>query len=103
MFFVVIEKSIFFLLSIVFNGLVIQGGSRGTNLLISFGMKFDIMFKKVSVNVLTCQLGLVLMLRCGCHAKLAMLLLTAAEFALLKCQIFLSNGKGGGILKFTLQ
>ena len=40
----------------VFNGLVIQGGSRGTNLLISFGMKFVIMLKKISASVLTCQL-----------------------------------------------
>ena len=31
-----------------------------------------------------------------------MLLLTAAVFALLKCQIFLSKGNGGGILKLTL-
>ena len=32
-----------------------------------------------------------------------MLLLMAAVFALLKCQIVLSNGGEGGILKFTLQ
>ena len=32
-----------------------------------------------------------------------MLLLTAALFALLKFQIVLSNGVGGGILKLTLQ
>ena len=44
-------------MSIVFKGCVIQGGSRGTNLLVSFGMKFDIMFKKVSVNVLTVGIG----------------------------------------------
>ena len=57
-------------------------------------MKFDIMFKKVSVNVLTCQLGLVLMLRCWRHGKLVILLLIAAEFALLKCQKMFSNSKG---------
>ena len=60
------------------------------------------MFKKISVNVLTCQLGSVLVLKCWSHGKFVMLLLIAAVFALLKCQIFLSNG-GGGILKFTLQ
>ena len=87
----------------VFKGLVIQGGSRGTNLLVSFGMKFVIMFKKISVNVFTCQLGSVLRLRCWSQGKLTMLLLMASECALLKCQIFLSNGGGGGILKFTLQ
>ena len=27
----------------------------------------------------------------------------APEFALLKCHIFLSKGRGGGIRKFTLQ
>ena len=43
-----------------FNDLVIQGGSRGKNLLVSFGMKFDLMFKKFSVNVLACQLGSIL-------------------------------------------
>ena len=32
-----------------------------------------------------------------------MLFLIAVVFALLKCQIFLSNGGGGGILKLTLQ
>ena len=58
-------KSLFFLLRIVFKGFVIQGGSRGTILLISFGMKFDIIFKKVLlVNVLTCQLGSWLILSC---------------------------------------
>ena len=61
------------------------------------------MFKKVSVNVLTCQLGSVLTLRYRRQGKLVMLLLIAAEFALLKCHIFLSNGRGGGILKLTLQ
>ena len=70
------------------------GGSRGTNLLVSFGMKFDIMFKKISANVLTCYLGSVF--RCWGHGKQVMLLLIAAEFALLKCQIFLSNGNGVG-------
>ena len=59
------------------------------------------MLKKISVNVFTCQLGSELRLRCWSQGKLFMLLLMAAEFALLKCQIFLSNG--GGILKFTLQ
>ena len=87
----------------VFNGLFIQGGLRGINLLVSFGMKFDIMFNRVSVNVLTCQLGSVLTLRCCLQGKLAMLLFIAAEFDLLKCHIFLSNGRGGGILKLTLQ
>ena len=95
-------KSRFFLLSIAFNGLFIQGGLRGINLLVSFGIKLD-MFNKVSVNVLTCQLGSVLTLRCCLQGKLFMLLLIAAEFALLKCHIFLSNGRGGGILKLTLQ
>ena len=55
---------LFFLFSKVFSGFVIQGGSWGTNLLVSFGMEFDIMFKKISVNVLTCQLGSMLILRC---------------------------------------
>ena len=36
-----------------FKGLVIQGRSRGTNLLVSFGTKLDIIFNKISVNVLT--------------------------------------------------
>ena len=66
-------------------------------------MKFDIMFKKVSVNVLTCHLGSVLTLRCCRQGKLVMLLLIAAEFALLKCHIFLSNGRGEDILKLILQ
>ena len=59
-------------------------------------MKYDIMFKKVSINVLTCQFGLVLVLRCWRHGKLFMLFLIAAAFALLKCRMFLSNGKVGG-------
>ena len=42
----------------MFNGFVIQGGSRGIILIISFGMKFAIIFKKRLVNVLTCQLGI---------------------------------------------
>ena len=53
-------------------------------------MKFDIMFKKVSVNVLTCQLGLLFTLS---HGKLVRLLLIADAFPLLKCHCFLSNGK----------
>ena len=57
-------KSLVILLSIVFKGFVIQSGSRGTILLISFIMKFDIIFKKVIVNVLTYQLGSWLILRC---------------------------------------
>ena len=61
------------------------------------------MFKNVSVNVLTCQLGSMLILRCWNQGKLFMLLLTAAVFVILKCQILLSNGGGGGILKFILQ
>ena len=57
----------------VFKGLVIQGGSRGTNLLVSFGTKLDIIFNKISVNVLTCQLGLLFRLKVlkpgqVCHA-----------------------------------
>ena len=44
MFFIIFKKPIF-LLSKVFIGLVIQGGSRGTNLLVSFGMKLDMTFK----------------------------------------------------------
>ena len=40
----------------IFKGFVIQGGSRRTILLISFGMKFDITFRKVLVNGRTCQL-----------------------------------------------
>ena len=47
--FVIIEIR-FFLLSILFKGLFIQGGFRGRNLLVSFGIKFDIMFNKVSVK-----------------------------------------------------
>ena len=50
--FVIIEKSMF-PIEHCFNGLVIQGGLRRTIFLVSFGMKFDIMFKKG----LTCQLG----------------------------------------------
>ena len=42
----------------VFNVLVIQGGSRGTNLLVPLGSKFIMMFNKFSLNVLTCQLGI---------------------------------------------
>ena len=49
-------KGLFFFFSIVFSGLVIQGESRGTIVLISLGIKFDIIFKKFSVNVLTCQI-----------------------------------------------
>ena len=40
------------------------------------------------------------MLRYWRQGKLVILLLIAAEFALLKCHIFLSKGRGG-ILKFT--
>ena len=46
-------KSQFFLLSIVFKGFLIRGGSRGTILFISFGMKFDIIFKNILVSVRT--------------------------------------------------
>ena len=49
----------------------------------SLGMKFDIKFKNISMNVLTCQLGSVLMLRCCRHGKMVMLLFIAAESALL--------------------
>ena len=63
MIFVIFEESIF-LFSMVFNVLVIQGGLRGTNLLVPLGTKFVMMFNKFSLNVLTCQLGSVLMLRC---------------------------------------
>ena len=61
------------------------------------------MFKKISVNVLTCQLGSVLILRCWNQVKLIMLLFIAAVLALLKCPISLSKGGGGGILKLILQ
>ena len=44
--------------------LVIQGGSRETILLVSLGMKLDIIFKKIPVNVLTCQFAPVLRLSC---------------------------------------
>ena len=71
--------------------------------MISFGTKLDIIFNKISVNILTCQLGSVFRLRCRIQGKLVMLLLMAAVFALLNCQIFLSKGVGGGILKLTLQ
>ena len=50
----------------------------------SFHLEVELMFKKISVNVLTYQFGLVLMLRCRRHGKLVMLLLIAADFALLK-------------------
>ena len=39
----------------VFNALVIQGESRGTNLLFSFGMKFDIMFNNEICNLVYLQ------------------------------------------------
>ena len=71
--------------------------------MVSFGVNFDIMSEKISINVLTCQLGSVLRIRYLSQGKLVILLLMAVEFTLLKCQIFLSNGEGGGILKFTLQ
>ena len=58
--FVVIEKSI----CPIEHCLHWFGHPREPNLLVSFGLKFDIMFEKVSVNILPCQLGLVLMLRC---------------------------------------
>ena len=67
------------------------------------------MFKKISVNVLTCQLMSMLRFSCSNQGKFVILFLMAAKFALLKCQIFLSSGGGGGggggggILKFTLQ
>jgi len=51
--------------------------------LISLGMNGDIILSRVSVKVLTCQLGSVLRLRCWSHGKLVMLLLMAAELALL--------------------
>ena len=63
MFLVVFKKPIF-LIKQSFNGLVIHGGSRGTNLLVSLGIKFDMMFKNILVKVLTCQLGSLLILRC---------------------------------------
>ena len=53
--FFVIKKPIF-LLSIAFKGLLNQGGCLGIILLISFGTKFDRMFKTMSVNVFACQL-----------------------------------------------
>ena len=91
-----------------FLGFAIQGGSQGTDSLVLFGMKFDIMFKKISVNVcfnLPIGIGVdvkVLAPRETGHTPFNSLLIAAA-FVLLKCQIYLSNGKGGGILKFTLQ
>ena len=50
-------KSLFFLLSMVFNAFVIHGGSRDVILLVSWGMKFDKMFRKILVKVLVCQFG----------------------------------------------
>ena len=78
-------------------------GHEGQISLFTFGIKIDIIFKKISVNVFTCQLGSVLRFRWLDQGKLVILLLMAVEFALSKCHIFLSNGGGGGILKFTLQ
>ena len=70
--------------------------SRGDNFLISFGMKVAIIFRKLSVKVLTCQLGSEFRLRCLSQGKFIMLLLIATELALLKCQIFLSKGDSDG-------
>ena len=74
-------------MNIVSNGFFIPGGLRGRNLLVSFGTKFDIMFKGVSVNVLTCQLGPV---------NVKVLMPKKTETALLKCRMV------GGILKLIL-
>ena len=71
--------------------------------LISLGIEFDIIFKKISVNVLTCQLGSGLRLKCWSQGKLDIPLWIAAVFAFLYCHNFLSNRGGGGILKCTLQ
>ena len=101
MFFVIFIKPVF-PVKHIFKGLVIQGGSRRTNLLVSFETKLVKMFKNISVNVLTCQLGSLFRLRCCAQGKVFMLLLMAAVFVLLKCQIPFSKGGGGGILKLTL-
>ena len=53
--FVIFEVCVFFLKH-SFNWFVIHGGSRGVTVMVSFGIKFDIIFRKISV-VLTCQLG----------------------------------------------
>ena len=51
-------------------------------------MKLDIIFKKMSGNILSCQLGLGLSLSCWNQGKLFKLLLITAAFDLLKYQIF---------------
>ena len=74
--------------------------TQGTNLLVSFGMKFGIMFNKVSVNVLTCQLGSVLKLR---YCRQGNAPFNSSWVCSINIQYFSLNGRGGGILKLTLQ
>ena len=71
--------------------------------MVSLAMKFLMKFTNIPVKVLTCKLGSLLILKCWSQGKLVTALLMAAVSAILKCQMFLSNGGGGGILKFTLQ
>ena len=63
MFFIIFIKPIFPVEQYYFWFNYTRGGSRGTILLVSFGLKFDIIFKKISVNVLTWQFISVLRLR----------------------------------------
>ena len=76
----------------------LKGGLQGTNHLVTFGMKLDIMFKKVSVNVLTGISTNVQMLAPG---KTGHAPFNSSSVCSIKMPYFLSNG--GGILKFKFQ
>ena len=53
-------ENLFFLLSIVFKVFVIHGGSRDVIFIVSWGMKFDMIFRKILVKVLVCQVVITL-------------------------------------------
>ena len=78
--------------------LFIHSGSRGRNVLTSFGTKLDMMFNMVWFKIETWRLGLKFE-RLATHGKSRIAFLIDASLARLKCQIFLVKLGGAGILK----
>ena len=83
--------------SIVFIDLVIQGGSLGLIVTFLLGIKFDIILRRISVNVLACQFVSGFPLRTSDQGKLDIERRINVILALSKCYIFLSKEGRDGI------
>ena len=53
----------------VFIGFVIHGGFLGFTVMVSFGIKFVIMLRRISVKVSACQFGSEFLFRTSDHGK----------------------------------